>query len=264
MGFSTYKHVLLEQKGKILYVTMNRPEQLNAFVPELEYDVIGAIEEADRSDEIEVVVLTGAGRAFSAGGDIAHMQESIQDFGVFEKSIKTGKRLLSGLLDCDKPIIVKMNGDAIGLGATVALFCDIIVADESARIADPHIRVGLVAGDGGAIIWPALIGYARAKRYLLTGEMVPAREAEAMGLIAHAVPAEQLDAKVDEIASRIANGASKAVKWTKTVVNLGLKERLNALVDAGFTYEAMSSRTSDHAEAVTAFLEKRKPVFTGK
>lgn len=264
MGTSEYKFLLLEQKGKILYATMNRPEQLNAFIPDLEYDIIRLIEEVDQSDEIQVLVLSGAGRAFSAGGDIGHMQESLSDFGIFEKSIKNGKRLLSGLLDCDKPIIVKMNGDAIGLGATVALFCDIVVADENARIADPHVRVGLVAGDGGAIMWPALVGYARAKRYLLTGELVPAKEAEAMGLIAYAVPTDQLDAKVDEIAIKIANGASKSIKWTKTVVNLGLKERLNALVDTGFTYEAMSSRTEDHAEAVAAFIGKRKPVFTGK
>ena len=264
MGTSEYKFLLLEQKGKILYATMNRPEQLNAFIPDLEYDIIRLIEEVDQSDEIQVLVLSGAGRAFSAGGDISHMQVSLSDFGIFEKSIKNGKRLLSGLLDCDKPIIVKMNGDAIGLGATVALFCDIVVADENARIADPHVRVGLVAGDGGAIMWPALVGYARAKRYLLTGELVPAKEAEAMGLIAYAVPTDQLDAKVDEIAIKIANGASKSIKWTKTVVNLGLKERLNALVDTGFTYEAMSSRTEDHAEAVAAFIGKRKPVFTGK
>ncbi len=264
MSFPDYEHLLIEQRGKILYATMNRPAQLNAFIPGLEYDIINLVEAVTASDEVEVLVLTGAGRAFSAGGDIAHMQESLENFEVFEKSIKNGKRLLSGLLDCDKPIVVKMNGDAIGLGATVALFCDIVVASENARIADPHVKVGLVAGDGGAIVWPSLIGYARAKRYLLLGELVPARDAEAMGLIAYAVPAAELDAKVDEIAGKLASGASKAIKWTKTVVNLGLKERLNALVDTGFTYEAMSSRTQDHAEAVAAFIAKRKPVFTGK
>jgi enoyl-CoA hydratase len=145
----------------------------------------------------------------------------------------------------------------------MALFCDIIIADETARIADPHVRVGLVAGDGGAVIWPQLIGYARAKQYLLTGDMLSARDAAQIGLINFAVPAAELDAKVEEWAQKLSKGASKAIKWTKAVMNIGLKQLLVSMVDAGFALETVSGRSNDHREAVSAFVAKRKPNFTG-
>jgi enoyl-CoA hydratase len=153
----------------------------------------------------------------------------------------------------------------IGLGATIALFCDIVIADEKARFADPHIVVGLTAGDGGAIIWPQLVGYARAKKYLLSGDRITGREAEDIGLIAHAVPAEALDAKVEEWVTKLTvNAASRAIKYTKTTINIGLQQMLTTLVDAGFAYEALSSRTEDHKEAIEAFSAKRPPSFIGR
>lgn len=264
MDFESYKHILLERRGKVLTATLNRPEARNAINPALDSELLRLFWEVDQDEESNVLVLTGAGKSFSAGGDIPDMLSSIENIENFEKGYKNGKRILQGMLDCEKPIICRMNGDAVGLGATLALFCDIIIAADTARIADPHVKVGLVAGDGGAVVWPQLIGYARAKQYLLSGDFLSATEAQQIGLINFAVPASELDAKVDEWADKLENGASKAIRWTKSVLNIGLKQMLVSMVDAGFALETVSSRSKDHSEAVHAFVDKRKPQFTGR
>ena len=172
--------------------------------------------------------------------------------------------LVFGLLDLEKPVIAKVRGPAIGLGCTIALFCDVIFAADTARFADPHVKIGVVAGDGGAVIWPQLVGYARAKEYLMTGDPIIASEAERIGLINHVVPESELDARVDGFARKLANGAPQAIKYTKVSVNLRLKEIAHTILDASMAYEMLTFATSDHREAVAAFLEKRKPNFTGK
>ena len=149
------------------------------------------------------------------------------------------------------------------LGATIALFCDVVFAVDTAQVGDPHVRAGLVAGDGGAVIWPQLIGYARAKEYLMTGKLMTAVEAERIGLINHAVPAGELDEQVRQFADKLAAGATKAIMWSKMSVNIGLKQMAVTILDASLAYEAMSNVTSDHQEAVNAFRQKRQPVFTG-
>jgi enoyl-CoA hydratase len=183
------------------------------------------------------------------------------DINTFIDGYLNGKRILQSMIDCSKPIISKVNGDAIGLGATLALFADITVAAENARFGDPHVRVGLVAGDGGAVIWPMNAGYAAAKYFLLTGDLVGAREAQAMGLIAKVTTADDLDAEVARIAGKLANGASQAIQFTKQVLNIGIRQLFGSAVDAGFALETVSSRHPDHREACAAFVEKRKPQF---
>ena len=166
--------------------------------------------------------------------------------------------------DYDKTVIAKLNGHATGLGATIALFCDVIFASSKARIGDPHVSVGFVAGDGGAVIWPQLVGYARAKEYLLTGDLLTADQAAAIGLINHSVPLEELDARVDAFADRLNAGAIKAIRWTKMATNIGLKQLAHSAMDACLAYESLSNMTRDHQEAVNAFREKRTAIFTGE
>jgi len=261
MDFSNYKTIKFERQGKVLEVIFNRPDKLNAVDEQMHGELACLFADISNDSGCEVVILTGAGRAFSAGGDIDWMQKMIDIPNSFEKTAREAKQIINTLLDCQKPIIAKINGHATGLGATIALFCDVIFASEAAKIGDPHVSVGLVAGDGGAVIWPQLIGYARAKEYLLTGDLISASEASRIGLINYAVPTTDLDAKVKEFADRLAAGATKSISWTKASINIGLKQLVQSVLETSLAYEAMSSRTADHQEAVNAFREKRTAQF---
>ena len=264
MAYENYRDLRIESRDGVLTITMNRPETLNAVGERMHEELAQIFTDAALDPEVDVLILTGEGRAFSAGGDIEWMQKMIDVDGAFEKTAAEGKRIIFTMLDCEKPIIAKVNGHATGLGATLALFCDVIFANENAKIGDPHVSVGLVAGDGGAVIWPQLIGYARAKEYLLTGDLMPAKKAAEIGLINHALPAIELDAGVDDFAARLQKGAKKAICWSKMSINIGLKQLAHSIMDASLSMEALSNKTADHQEAVNAFREKRDPAFTGR
>ena len=261
MDYAAYTCIRAERAGRVLTLTINRPEVLNAVNAALHEELSRIFYDAAADPAADVVVLTGAGRAFCAGGDIDWMQEAIDRPESFEDTAAEAKKIIFGLLDCEKPIVCRMNGDAVGLGATIALFCDIVIAAEGARIGDPHVRVGLVAGDGGAVIWPQLIGFARAKEFLMTGDLIAAPDAARIGLINHAVPAAELDAKVAGIVGKLVNGATKAIRWSKVTANIPLRQLAHSMMDASLAYEVVSNRSADHQEAVAAFREKRKPRF---
>lgn len=261
---ANYKTLLFKRRGRTLEITMNRPDKLNAVDEAMHAELARVFVDVSNDPDCDVAVLTGAGRAFSSGGDIDWMQKMIDQPASFEKTAREGKQIVFSLLDCEKPVIAKLNGHATGLGATIALFCDVIFASETAKIGDPHVSVGFVAGDGGAVIWPQLIGYARAKEYLMTGDLMTAAEAMRIGLINHAVAPSELDDRVAQFADRLAAGATKAIRWSKMSVNIGLKQLAHSIMDASLAYEAMSNVTADHQEAVNAFREKRAPRFMGR
>jgi enoyl-CoA hydratase len=261
--YAHYETLKFDLADRILTVTLNRPDVLNAFTEQMEEEVTQFLHDGALDTDFDVVIFTGAGRAFSAGGDIENwMVKNVENPGRVRTVLS--KRVVFGMLDFPKPVIAKVNGHAIGLGCTLALYCDVIFASDRAKLADPHVRVGLSAGDGGAIIWPQLIGYARAREYLMTGELIPAPKAEQIGLINYSLPLEELDAAVDAFARKIQKGALVAISATKKTVNLGLKQVATAVMDASIAYEHLTVYSQDHAEAVKAFLEKRDPVFTGK
>lgn len=263
MEYANYRALSLHRDGKVLNVTFNRPDTLNAFDNELHGEFERFVHEVARDEATHVIVLTGAGKAFSAGGDINHMQELVDAPAGIYGEVAAGKRLVSAFLDIPQPVIAKINGPAIGLGATLALFCDVSFAANHAKIADPHVKVGFVAGDGGAAIWPHLIGYARAKQYLLTGDAITGEEAARIGLVNFACPADALDQAVAAFALRLASGARRALQWTKATINVGLKQAAAGVLEAGAAYEMLSNHTRDHAEAVAAFRGKRDPKFGG-
>jgi enoyl-CoA hydratase len=262
MDFSRYQRIRANRDGRVLTLTLeNGP--VNAVDAQMHHELSRIFLDAQDDADSDLVVLTGAGRAFCAGGDTAWFRQQIDDPRTFRAIAPEAKRIVSSLLDMEKPLLCRLNGAAAGLGATLALMCDIIVAADSAVIGDPHVKVGLVAGDGGAIIWPQLIGYAKAKELLLTGDMLRAPEAVALGLINYAVPAEALDAKVAELAGKVLGNPRWAVRWTKTVINVPLRELMVKLSDPAMGYEILSNMTDDRKEAVAAFIEKRAPTYTG-
>lgn len=244
--------LLLSRRERVLTLALNRPAVLNAFNAMMHVEIIEALRFADRDEGSDVILLTGVGRAFSAGGDLSRMEECIANPAEFDRDASDAKRLVFALLDIEKPVVAKVGGHAVGLGATIALLCDVIFAADSARIGDPHVAVGLVAGDGGCVIWPQLIGFSRAKEYLLTGDLIPAAKAAEMGLINHCVPLAELNGRVDQFCDRLAAGSAQAIRGTKATVNLELKRIAHGTMDAGIAYESMSVRSEDHKRAVAA------------
>ncbi len=262
--YEGYETLKVAREGGIVTVTFNRPDVKNATNAQMHQELVRIWPDIAADREARVVILTGAGDAFSAGGDIEGMKRSLDDQVRWIDSMIEAREILRGVMDLDCPVIAKVNGHAIGLGATLALFCDIVIARDTAKIADPHVKVGLVAGDGGSLIWPQLIGYARAKRYLLLGEAITGKEAAEIGLVTEALPADQLDARVDAIASQLAAGAAVAIRLTKRAINMDLRQRFDTMIEAHLGYETMSHLSEDHREAVMAFAEKRDPKFTGR
>ena len=189
IDYSKYKAVVVEKDNRVATVTLNRPNALNAVNPDMNADFDTLFRDLSADEEIDAIVLTGAGRAFCAGGDIKNM-DARNEGGAsdFPMNPRDPGELLNDILDVQQPIIAAINGDAIGLGATIALFCDITVAAETARLADTHVRIGVVAGDGGAVIWPPLIGPNRAKEFLMRGNLINGAEAAKIGLVNYALP----------------------------------------------------------------------------
>jgi enoyl-CoA hydratase len=261
MTYDDYKFIKVTRNGRVTTLTLANPP-MNTVNHQLHNELSRIFYDVQVDPEADVIVLTGAGEKFSVGGDIPMMQLRIDEPERFNQKNTEMKRIIFGLLDLEKPIICRVNGDCIGLGATIALLCDIIIAADCARLGDPHVKMGYVAGDGGAIIWPQLIGFARAKEFLLTGKLLTAARAEAIGLINASVPTAELDSAVDELTNELANGARLAIKWTKTCVNIPLRQIAHAQLDASLAYEALTNLSADHQEAVTAFQEKRPAVFS--
>jgi enoyl-CoA hydratase len=261
MNYTKYEALEVVRRGNVLHITLNRPEALNAIDRQSLAELSTVFIEASMDAEVDVVVLTGAGRAFSAGGDWNWMREQIRDPEQFYEGLVNAKRMLYSVIDCEKPIVCRLNGDAVGMGCTLALACDFVIADDHARLADPHVRVGLVTGDGGATLWSYFVGHMRAKQYLLTGDFIEAKKAEEIGLITCAVPADELDVCVASLVKKMASGPTRAVAWSKAVINIGLRQALSASLDAALSYEALSNQTADHKAAVEAFLKGEKPAF---
>lgn len=251
----------LTRRERLLVLTMNRPDSLNAVNLELHDDLAAALAFAQSDQGSDVLLITGAGRAFSAGGDLDHIARNAADPRLFDHEASVAKHIVYTMLDIDKPIVCRMNGHAVGLGATLALLCDVIFAAEGAKIGDPHVGLGLVAGDGGAVIWAQRIGLGRAKEYLLTGELLTAQKAAEIGLVNHCVPADELDAAAYGFCERLLAGAMGAIRATKVLTNLELKRIAHAVMETGIAMESLSVRSADHLEGIAALKEKRKPQF---
>ncbi len=261
---ASYRALRIEYLDTVLRVTIDHPESpLNAVDDLLHGEFTRLFAELKREDRARAILLTGSGRAFSAGGDF-NWFPTLDDVEKLEHLRRDAKQLIWDLLDVPAPIVAAVNGPAIGLGASIALLCDTVFMAETATVADPHVLVGIVAGDGGTAIWPLAVGPARAKEYLMTGDPVPAAEAERIGLVNHVVPPDELDERALAFAKRLAAGAPLAVQYTKQAVNKVVKDALNIAFDASTALEIVTFQSDDHDEALAAIREKRKPVFQGR
>jgi len=236
MNYSNYKYILVERKGRVLRLTFNRPERLNAVSLAMHTELANIFADIRKDKEADVVTITGAGRGFCAGGDL---RDTSYDQDTPRSKIKEdldklfaeAREILVNILELEQPIIAGVNGPATGLGSTLALFADIVIASDQARLGDTHVKMGVTAGDGGAVIWPLLIGVNKAKELLMTGEIIDAREALRLGLVNHVVPHDELDKAVMEMAESLISGHLMAIKSTKKAVNLYLKWMLNQVFD---------------------------------
>jgi enoyl-CoA hydratase len=259
-----YTTLETERVGDVLKVTIAHPTSpVNAVDDALHRDLTALVAALRGEADARAVLLTGRGRAFSAGGDFAWFPE-LREPGRMEALRRDAKRLIWDLVDVEIPIVAALNGPAMGLGASIALLCDVIFMADTATIGDPHVKVGIVAGDGGAAIWPLLVGPARAKQYLLTGDPLTAAEAERIGLVNRVVPAGELEREAMAFATRLAAGAPLAVRYTKLAVNKLVKDALNVAFDASTALELVTFRSDDHQEALAAIREKRPPAFKGR
>ncbi|MBO6689762.1 MAG: enoyl-CoA hydratase/isomerase family protein [Henriciella sp.] len=260
----TYTRFTFERDDRVLTAAITSDHPVNGVDAAMHEELGRIFTDLQRDSGSDIIILTGKGRAFCAGGDFDWFEEQISQPRKFRDIAWEAKRIVTSILDMEKPMICRLNGAAAGLGATIALLCDMIVSDEKALIGDPHVKVGLVAGDGGAVIWPQLVGFAKAKELLMTGDMLTAAEAQQLGLINYAVPTDQLDAKVAELVGKLQGNPKWAVRWTKTVTNIPLRALAAQMMDASVGWESVSNYMDDRKEAVDAFREKRKPNLTGE
>ena len=272
MDYGDYEYLKVETVDRVATLTINRPDSLNAVNSRMHHELEQIWIDLRGDRDVNAILFTGAGRAFCAGGDVKGMASGSLVAGGkggtrFEKGPITaanGRRVVENMLDVEQPIIGAINGDAVGLGATLALLCDITVVSEKARFADTHVKVGVVAGDGGAVIWPLLIGPHRAKEFLMRGNFINGAEAGRIGMVNYAVAPDQVMTRARELAQELADGPTWAIRWSKLAVNKWLKQQANLILDASLAYEMMTFKTEDHKEAVKAFLEKREAKFKGR
>ncbi len=253
-----YEHLLVERRDHgIAVVTLNRPDRLNAVNRVLHKELASFTLDAQQDASVRVVVLTGAGRAFCAGGDFSGDEWAGADGGAIDE----GRQIVDNLLDLQKPIVAAVHGYAMGLGATISLLCDVVVAGRSAVFADTHVKMGIGAGDGGAVIWPLLMGVNRAKWHLMTGERVTGDDLYQLGLVTHLVDDDQVHDTALECAATLARGSATAIAASKVPVNAYIKVVSDLVLPLSMRLEGETMRSKDAAEAQAAFREKREPNF---
>lgn len=261
-GFTTIA-TELDDDG-LLSVTLNRPERRNSLDTVMHTELAELFVRVGSDREIRAILLTGAGRDFTVGADFNVMQENIDAGGYPDGHpglMIESAAIIRSIMAVRPPIVAAVNGNALGIGATLALFSDLVFMADDARIGDPHVKAGMVAGDGGAVIWPALLGVHRAKEFLMLGTLVSGPDAERIGLVNHCVPAAELLDRAREAALALAQGPSIAIQFTKRLINKDLEARITQVMDLSLALEALTLDTADYNEAIASFLEKRPPTY---
>jgi enoyl-CoA hydratase len=261
MNFDDYQQLAFSRHDNgVLLVTINRPDKYNAADEQLHGELARVWADVSTDPLTRVAVVTGAGKAFSAGGDLAMVERMAGDHERVANMLGEMSDLVYNMVNCEKPIVSAINGVAVGAGLVVALLADISICADDARLGDGHVKLGVAAGDHAAIIWPLLAGMAKARYYLLTGEMLDGAEAERIGLVSMCRPrAEVLDEAL-RVAASLATGSQLAIRWTKRALN-GWIRNAGPIFDSSAAYEMLCFMGPDVIEGATALKEKRQPRF---
>jgi enoyl-CoA hydratase/carnithine racemase len=242
----------VEADGPVRTVVLNRPADLNAVNQPLHRALANVWRQLSADRDARVVILTGAGRCFSAGGDLDWITTFLEDPAGRYESLREGAEIAEEMIRFPLPVVAAVNGPAVGLGCSIAVLCDVVLMADTAYLADPHVSVGLVAGDGGAAFWPLLTSILRTREYLYTGDRIPAATAVELGLATRSVPADELLDEARRVAWRIAAQPPDAVQGTKRVVNLHLARALSGSLQAGFAAEEVTMQTDEHRRRLLA------------
>ncbi|MBH0780755.1 enoyl-CoA hydratase/isomerase family protein [Nocardia bovistercoris] len=244
--------------GPVRTVVLDRPDELNAVNADLHRALAEVWRHLAADTEAKVVILTGSGRAFSGGGDLDWITSFLDDPVARDESIREGAQIIEEMLRFPLPVIAAVNGAAVGLGASIAVLCDVVLMSERAYLADPHVAVGLVAGDGGAAFWPLLTPILRTREYLYTGDRIDAATAVEVGLASRVVAAADLLGEAEKLAQRLAAQPQEALRGTKRVVNMYLSQALGGPMQAGFAAEVVSMQTPEHRERLLALRNRSR------
>jgi enoyl-CoA hydratase len=256
MPYVPTSHLEMEADGPVTVLTINNPEMRNAFSDELHAAMREVWGHLAVDESVRAVVLTGKGKAFSAGGNVPGFIKDYEDLEHRRASLRGARRLMDAMAEFPKPLVAAINGAAVGLGCSVAVSCDIVFIAESAFIADPHVSIGLVCGDGGAVAWPLMMSLLKAKEYLLTGDRIPASEAVALGLANRVVPDGDLMKESLTFAHRLAGQPPQAVQETKRALNLHLQQAISLVAPFALAMESESFGTDDLYRTIQEFKKR--------
>jgi enoyl-CoA hydratase len=261
MDYAEYQHLAFDRRPSgVVLVTINRPEVMNATNARLHWELTQVWLTIDADPAARVALVTGAGRAFSSGGDMSLVEEMAGNAAAAARTMREASDLVYNIINLDKPVVSAINGAAVGAGLVVALLADVSIIAETARITDGHTRLGVAAGDHAAIIWPLLCGMAKAKYYLLTSEFLDGREAERIGLVSRAVPAEKVMDVAWTVAESLARGSQPSIRFTKRALNNWLRQA-GPIFDQSLALEMLTFMGDDVREGMQAIREKRTPSF---
>ena len=267
VDYSRYRALKLSLSDGVMTVTLSNPGKRNAATPRMQEELATIWEDLWADAEVKAIILTGEGADFCSGADVSDLAEAAASdarvVSYVNRCTRYARKHVMGILECEKPVIAKVRGAAYGMGVNMALACDMVFASDTAKFCDSHVKMGLVAGDGGVLLWPLAVGFHRAKEYLMTGDPLSAETAADIGLINRCLPDGELDAHVDNLVQKLLALPPHAVNYTKASLNMMMKQLAGPAFETSLAYEIYTMKMDDVGEATQAFTERRTGRFTG-
>jgi enoyl-CoA hydratase len=267
VDYSRYRELKLSLVDGVMTVTLSNPGKRNAVTMRMADELSLLWDDLWADGNVKAIILTGEGGDFCSGADVSQLSKATSageaPVSYVHRATRHGRKHVMGIIECEKPVIAKVRGVAYGMGVSLALACDMVFVSDNARLCDSHVKVGLVPGDGGVLLWPLAVGMHRAKEYLMTGEPISGKQAEEIGLVNRCLPDDELDAHVDVMIGKLTSLPPHAVNYTKVAINQAMKQMSAGAFETSLAYEIYTMKMDDVTEAARAFMEKRKGNYTG-